>query len=526
MKIRFCFLTVVVLVMIFFLIGCRDAVISIGTDSADSAQPTAAPAVSEETTEGSGREKTTAENHVHTYTPWETVRIPDCTHTGEMRRTCTICEQVQSKTIDALGHDYGGTLTCSRCGETRGDSVGLAFEKNTGGTYTLKDRGTCEDADIVIPATYQGIAVTEIGDYAFSGNGKPKNVSMTSVYIPDGVTRIGNEVFFGCRNLKSVRLPETLMHMGSLQFSYCDALKEITLPESLTDVDITAINGVPRVNIKDFGQIFKLRFSGTAIDAPGFFRGCQVYINGEHITSVTIPANVQTVSRYIFSVTSAFKEIVIPPTVTRIEQYAFQGSPLQSLTVPFLGERATNQSNLGYFFAASDLYGNNDFTNCNGRWIPKSLKTLTFTGDVFPGVSGCTMLKKVILTSTSLVELKGGSSTNSNDKGAFEGCTALTTVVLPEGLRVIGAWAFAQCEALKTVNLPEGVTTIGDHAFRNCEALKEITFPHSLTSVGHAVFEYLYNSVTVTYRGTEEEWNALGVPLDTAQYITVIYRPD
>ncbi len=526
MKVRFCFLIVVVLMAIFFLTACRDAVISIGTDIADSDQTTAAPAVSEETTEGSGREKTTAEIHVHTYTPWETVLNPDCTHAGGMRRTCTICGQIQAKTTDALGHDYGGTLTCSRCGETRGDSVGLAFEKNTGGTYTLKGRGTCGDADVVIPATYQGIAVTEIGDFAFSGNGKPKNVSMTSVYIPDGVTRIGNEVFFNCSNLKSVRLPETLTHMGASQFSYCDKLKEITLPESLTNVDVTAINGVPRVNIKDFGQIYKLRFSGTTIDAPGFFTGCQVYINGEHITSVTIPANVKTVSRYIFSRTSAFKEIVIPPTVTRIEQYAFQGSPLQSLTVPFLGEGATNQSNLGYFFAASDLYGNNDFINCNGRWIPKSLKTLTFTGDVFPGVSGCTMLKKVILTSTALEELKGGSSTNSNDKGAFQGCTALTTVVLPEGLRVVGAWAFAQCEALKTVNLPEGVTTIGDYAFRNCEALKEITFPHSLTSVGHAVFEYLYNSVTVTYRGTEEEWNALGVPLATTKYITVVYRPD
>ena len=209
MKVRFCFLIVVVLMAIFFLTACRDAVISIGTDIADSDQTTAAPAVSEETTEGSGREKTTAEIHVHTYTPWETVLNPDCTHAGGMRRTCTICGQIQAKTTDALGHDYGGTLTCSRCGETRGDSVGLAFEKNTGGTYTLKGRGTCGDADVVIPATYQGIAVTEIGDFAFSGNGKPKNVSMTSVYIPDGVTRIGNEVFFNCSNLKSVRLPET-----------------------------------------------------------------------------------------------------------------------------------------------------------------------------------------------------------------------------------------------------------------------------------------------------------------------------
>ena len=64
--------------------------------------------------------------------------------------------------------------------------------------------------------------------------------------------------------------------------------------------------------------------------------------------------------------------------------------------------------------------------------------------------------------------------------GAFHGCTALSTVVLPEGLTAIGMYSFYGCTALSSVVLPEGLTEIGKYSFCNCTALSSISIPDSV----------------------------------------------
>lgn len=51
------------------------------------------------------------------------------------------------------------------------------------------------------------------------------------------------------------------------------------------------------------------------------------------------------------------------------------------------------------------------------------------------------------------------------DKSAFFGCTALTSVIIPEGIETIGGWAFCQCTSLISVTIPSSVTNIGSWAF-------------------------------------------------------------
>lgn len=65
---------------------------------------------------------------------------------------------------------------------------------------------------------------------------------------------------------------------------------------------------------------------------------------------------------------------------------------------------------------------------------------------------------------------------------------AITSVKLPDGIRVIGEEAFFCCEELSEINIPEGVTDIGEHAFWRCGKLAEITVPDSVVTMGKEAF--------------------------------------
>ena len=70
----------------------------------------------------------------------------------------------------------------------------------------------------------------------------------------------------------------------------------------------------------------------------------------------------------------------------------------------------------------------------------------------------------------------------------FANNTYIETVVIPEGVRMIGKQAFFKCSSLQSICLPEGVTGIGDQCFGGCSMLDEIIVPQSLETVGSMAF--------------------------------------
>ena len=72
--------------------------------------------------------------------------------------------------------------------------------------------------------------------------------------------------------------------------------------------------------------------------------------------------------------------------------------------------------------------------------------------------------------------------------GAFNGCTSLKAVNLPDSVKEIGDGAFNGCTSLKTVNLPDSVKEIGNSAFKGCTSLKKIAVPDSVTEIGSKAF--------------------------------------
>ena len=108
-------------------------------------------------------------------------------------------------------------------------------------------------------------------------------------------------------------------------------------------------------------------------------------------------------------------------------------------------------------------------------------------------------------------------------------------VVIPEGVKAIGARVFYGCKSLKSVTIPEGVTEIGGSAFRGCTELREVTVPKSVKMIGRYAFGDCESLRNLTIPGRVEEigkfafkgcdWDTvLTVPNFPISEINKIYR--
>ena len=81
---------------------------------------------------------------------------------------------------------------------------------------------------------------------------------------------------------------------------------------------------------------------------------------------------------------------------------------------------------------------------------------------------------------------------------AFESCSSLTSIIIPEGVRSIGTYAFSRCSSLTSITLPNSLTSIGSNAFRSCSSLTSITIPEGVTSIGSDAFYGCSNLTSIT----------------------------
>lgn len=72
---------------------------------------------------------------------------------------------------------------------------------------------------------------------------------------------------------------------------------------------------------------------------------------------------------------------------------------------------------------------------------------------------------------------------------AFLGCSALTSLVLPQTVNRIGNTAFQGCSNLETINIPSGVKLIENDTFHGCEKLNDVTIPANVTLIGNSAFK-------------------------------------
>lgn len=72
---------------------------------------------------------------------------------------------------------------------------------------------------------------------------------------------------------------------------------------------------------------------------------------------------------------------------------------------------------------------------------------------------------------------------------AFNACSGLMSVKLPEKLRAIGSLAFTDCYGLTSISFPASLKVIGSGAFQNCDGLTSLSFPEGMTQIGDGAFQ-------------------------------------
>ena len=102
------------------------------------------------------------------------------------------------------------------------------------------------------------------------------------------------------------------------------------------------------------------------------------------------------------------------------------------------------------------------------------------------GLSSIGAAKFQDYTALSAIVLPEGIG--SIKENAFEGCTSLASVTIPDTVNEIGQFAFRNCSALKSIEIPDSVTTIASGAFRECTALTSIEIPRGVITIGSDSF--------------------------------------
>ena len=468
------------------------------------------------------------------------VTIPDSV-TSIGYRAFDGCSGLTSVTI---GNSVTSIVHCAFYGcsgltsVTIGNSVASIYEQAFYGCSGL--------TSVTIPDS-----VTSIGRSAFEGCS-----GLTSVTIGNSVTSIGGEVFRGCSGLTSVTIPDSVTSIGGGAFMGCSGLTSVTIGSSVTSIGGGAFWGCCKLvevinksalNIKkgqysENGDIalyaLNVKKDGTSdivnkddylfytvegthylvgyvgndviLTLPESYNGKSYEMNRfafcyyYNIKSVTIPDSETSIGDYAFYYCRGLTSVTIGNSVTSIGDSAFEGcSGLTSVIIPnrvtsigdyaFRGCSGLTSVTIGNSVTSIGHYA---FDGCSGR---ESL-VVTAGNEKYHSANNCiieTETKQLILgCKTSIIPSDG--SVTSIGAVAFDGCSGLTSVIIPDRVTSIGDYAFRGCSGLTSVTIGNSVTSIGGYAFSGCSGLTSVTISDSVTSIGGEAFRDCSGLTSVT----------------------------
>jgi len=367
----------------------------------------------------------------------------------------------------------------------------LTFTQNDAGTeYSVTGCVQSASGSLDIPSTYNGLPVTSIGTFSF-----PYCPHLTSITIPNSVTSIGTQAFYQCTGLTSITIPGSVISIGRSAFSYCSSLTSITIPGSVTSIESGAFSYC--------SSLTSITIPDGVTSIGGFaFQGCS------YLTSITIPDGVTSIEYGAFSYCSSLTSITIPDSVTSIGDSAFDNcSNLTSVTigdsVTSIGDDAFEDTGLTFEEDTNSIKylvsnsGNTayliDGSSSSGNVIlPNTLfgSTVALIGD--EAFEECTNLTSITIP----------DSVTSIGRSIFKQCTGLTSITIPNSVTSIGNEAFYECSSLISITIPDSVTSIGDDAFYGCTSLTSITIPYTVISIGNEAFYECTSltSITLPYK--------------------------
>ena len=138
--------------------------------------------------------------------------------------------------------------------------------------------------------------------------------------------------------------------------------------------------------------------------------------------------------------------------------------------------------------------GDNAFNNCSFLHEIKLPESIRYIGH--GAFSGCTNLCRINIPES--VGYIGG--------GAFTDCQNLKELNLPDNIKTIEFGTFFNCWSLENVNIPKNVTLIDDMAFYNCWSLENVNIPKNVTLINDMAF---YNCSSLTEINIPENVNEI-----------------
>lgn len=291
--------------------------------------------------------------------------------------------------------------------------------------------------------------------------------------IPNTVTAIGRAAFEGT-NLIKVDIPASVTSIGAGAFQACEKLTKVVMPPSLTHIDNHAffdcIN-LESVNIPD--KVVTIKFFA--------------FYNCKELKEVTIGSSVESIEGEVFNHCDKLERIIVKATNPPVcgKNYAFNTVDKETCRLVVPRESA-------------DLYKTafewKDFVNVetlagmgkcgdNLDWVLYDTGELVITGDgaMYDYEYKDTRPKwDKELVKTVRIE---GAATNIG-KRAFEECSNMTDIKMPNTITKIGSVAFSSCYALTDMSLPNTVTELGSWAYSHCRSLTKVHFPKALIGIG------------------------------------------
>ena len=319
--------------------------------------------------------------------------------------------------------------------------------------------------------------------------------SLKTLTIPEGVVSIGYRAFYDCKSMESISLPlswtecpsydpnyNTTSYRGNL-FAGCQALTSITLPEGMEKIPTYAFVNATYVQ---------------SIQLPDSLKdlGSSAFENCKALKSLAIPEGITAVTPNMFKNCTALTKVTLPQSLRSIEEYGFYNcAVLESLTIPS-GVTSIGFKAFGSCKKLSSISLPVSWTECPST--DPRYSGIDYQGNLF---ISCTALTSLVLpegltvipenafcNSPALKTIVIPASVQEIRRSAFNRCSALTEAVVPEGVTALAAYTFYNCTSLKSVSLPSTLKSLGREAFNGCSVLESLVIPNGVESIGYRAF--------------------------------------
>lgn len=321
-------------------------------------------------------------------------------------------------------------------------------------------------------ASYNGETynVTCIGMLAFRDC-----TGLISVTIPNTVTHIGEQAFYNCTNIESLTIGAGVTSIGRYAFSKTASyIKQFTIPKVIwlgntpptgSSEIVALINYVSNNEFSLSNQkVYPFLSSRFEVDNVVY-----VPVSPSERTCDVIDCNYAPTSTEI-TIDSIVKNKNIELKVLEVNKYSFENN--DSITVLTI----SNSGNIGSCA----------FSDCNNL-LTADLSNLGNIGHY--GFCNCKNLNSVTI----------GNKVTEIGFCAFDGCSLLPEINLPDNITSLGQFAFSRCSSLKDVTIGRGIGSLPDHVFSDCSSLPSIFIPANIASINNYAFEGCTSLGDVTF---------------------------